>query len=43
MEELSRTHGINSVWTPDHQIRINVSLYNSSARSQMVIPIRPAR
>lgn len=37
------SHGITTLWTPDNQIRINVSLYNSAARSQMVIPIRPAR
>jgi len=43
VEELSVSHGITTLWTPDNQIRINVSLYNSAARSQMVIPIRPAR
>ena len=43
VDDLSRSHGITTLWTPEHQIRINVSQYNSSARSQTVIPLRQAR
>lgn len=40
---LNGSNGIRVVWTPDSQYRVTQSAYNAAARSQTVIPLRPAR
>lgn len=40
---LNGSNGIRAMWTPDSQYRVTQSAYNAAARSQTVIPLRPAR